>query len=54
MVAELIEDRKLNNDIGRRVVHFRLVGQFLGSSGSWEPAHVTCHVCMINQFEKLG
>lgn len=44
MVAELIEDKKLNNDIGRRVVHFRLVGQFLGFSGSSGPAHVTCRV----------
>ena len=44
IVAELMEDRKLNNDIGRRVVHFRLVGQFLGFAGSSGPAHVTCGV----------
>ena len=42
MVAESIEDRKLNDDIGRSVVHFRRIGQFLGFSGSSGPAHVTC------------
>ena len=44
IVAELIEDRKLNDDIERSVVHFRVVGQFLGFSGSSGPSHVTCGV----------
>ena len=52
-MAELMEDRKLNNDIGRRVVHFRLVGQFLGFSGSSGPAHVTCGVGITDQMSKL-
>lgn len=52
-MAELMEDRKLNNDIGRRVVHFRLVGQFLGSAGSSGPAHVTCGVGITDQMSKL-
>ena len=42
IVAELIDDKKLKSDIGRSVVHFRLVGQFLGFSGSSGPLHVTC------------
>ena len=52
-MAELMEDRKLNNDIGRRVVHFRLVGQFLGFSGSSGPAHVTCGVGITDQMSRL-
>ena len=42
MVAEFIEDEKLNDDIGRKVVHFRRISQFLGLSGTSGPAHVTC------------
>jgi hypothetical protein len=41
IVAELMDDRKLNNDMGKREVHFRRVGQFLGFSGSSGPSHVT-------------
>ena len=52
-MAELMEDRKLNNDIGRRVVHFRLVGQFLGFPGSSGPAHVTYDFRNTNQMRKL-
>ena len=44
-----MDDRKLNSDIGRRVVHFRLVGQFLGFAGSSGPAHVTCGVGITDQ-----
>ena len=47
IVAELIDDRKLKSDIGRSVVHFLLVGQFLGFSGSFGPSHVTCSVCIF-------
>lgn len=41
MVAELMEDRKLNSDMGMTVVHFLTGGQFFGLSGSWGPSHVT-------------
>ena len=53
IVAELMDERKLNNDIGRRVVHFRLVGQFLGFAGSSGPAHVTYRVGITHQVSKL-
>ncbi len=51
-MAELIEDRKLNSDIGRRVVHFRLVGQFLGFSGSSGLLHVTCVVEFVSEVDQ--
>ena len=54
MVAELIEERKLNSDIGSRVVHFRLVGQFLGFSGSSGPLHVTCVVEVVSEVGHFG
>jgi hypothetical protein len=40
-VAEDIELKRLNRDIGMKTIHFRLAGQFFGFSGSLGPSHVT-------------
>ena len=52
-MAELTEARKLNMDIGRRVVHFRLVGQFLGFPGSSGPAQITCGIRITDEMSKV-
>jgi hypothetical protein len=39
-VAEDIELKRLNRDIGMKTIHFQLAGQFFGFSGSLGPSHV--------------
>jgi hypothetical protein len=47
-VAEDIELKRLNMDIGMKTIHFRLAGQFFGFSGSLGPSHVTYSRLMLD------
>ena len=56
-MAELMGERKLNNDMGRSVVHFIRVDQFLGCSGSLGPSQSTCALgstTIVSAYKTLG